>query len=117
MTVGELMEALAAAPRDAEAIVECPFDGGYDGTIGILSLVTYRHHGRALVLLEAEEEGSRALWEEAYPERAQPRLLRGRPRRCGSAVAPGRRPGEDGMKCWRGCWTMAVGHAGERRMA
>ena len=34
MTVGELMEALAAAPRDAEALVTFPYDDGWASTCG-----------------------------------------------------------------------------------
>lgn len=75
MTVGELMEALEQLPRDAEALVECPFDGGHDGAIGVISLVTHRPHGRGYVILEAQEEGSLALWEEAYPEHARSRVF------------------------------------------
>ena len=47
LTVGELMEALAQSPRDAEAIVTCPFDGGWSWTSGTVSAVAVVARPRA----------------------------------------------------------------------
>ena len=51
MTVGELMDALAAAPRGAEALVTCPFDGGWSWTCGAVAAVA--------VVIAAKEKAGR----------------------------------------------------------
>ena len=53
------MEALAQSPRDAEAIVTCPFDGGWSWTSGTVSAVAVvaRPPGGAVVIAAKEKSG------------------------------------------------------------
>ena len=50
MTVGELMDTLAAAPRDAEALVTCPYEGEWSSTCGAVAAV-------AVVIASKEKAG------------------------------------------------------------
>ena len=67
MTVGELMEALEQSPRDAQALVTCPFDGGWSWTSGAVAVVA-RPPGGAVVIAAQEKAGRERVEEAAVAQ-------------------------------------------------
>ena len=70
MTVGELMEALEQSPRDAEALVTCPYDGGWSWTSGAVAAVAVvaRPPGGAVVIAAQEKAGRERVEEAAIAQ-------------------------------------------------